>query len=74
MPNFNFPDKNDPDFADKMVNLVKELFEKNDSGIKSNPPITVPTEGLQIGSMYFDKNEEKIKVNTSSGIKTLKYE
>jgi hypothetical protein len=74
MPEFNLPDKDDPDFNNKVVSLLDQLFNTSESNIKNLDPIKDPEEGLQIGSMWFDETLEKIKVNTSTGIKVLKYE
>lgn len=74
MPDYNFPDKDDPDFSDKLSLALKDLFDKADSNVKNFSPISSPEEGLQIGSIWFDETDEKLKVNTSSGVKVLKYE
>lgn len=74
MPKFNLPNKEDPDFQDKLIQLIKDLFEQNESSIKNFIPITAPEEGLQVGSMYFDTEAQKFKVNTSTGIKTISFD
>ncbi len=74
MPNFNIPDPNDPNFADKFVQLMKDLFEQNEAKVKNFPPITNPEEGLQIGSVYFDEQTQTLKCNTSTGVRTISFD
>jgi hypothetical protein len=63
---FNLPDKDDPDFADKMVSLVRQLFEKGEKGIQDFTPIEDPDQGTQIGSVWFDTVSQKLKVKTTN--------
>lgn len=71
---YNFPDKDDPQFADKMVDLVNQLFDVANSPIKNFIPISPPEGTKQQGDIWFDSSDEKLKVNTSTGVKILKYE
>lgn len=71
---FNLPDKDDPDFADKVVGLIRQLFEGSEKSIQNFTPISDPEEGTQIGSVWFDINSGKFKAMTADGIKILKYE
>lgn len=71
---YNFPDKDDPQFADKVVDLLRVLFDKSDAPARNFSPSQTPVDLRQIGDQYFDSSDEKMKVVTSSGIKILKYE
>lgn len=71
---FNLPDKDDPDFADKVVGLIRQLFEGSEKNIQNFTPISNPEEGTQIGSMWYDRDSDKITVVTPSGIRTLKFD
>lgn len=70
---FNLPDKNDPQFADKLVNMIRSLFEDSSKQIQNFTPISTPEEGTQIGSVWYDKDTHELKVSTANGIKTLQY-
>lgn len=74
MPNYNFPDKDDPDFADKLVLAIQDLFDQNEGKVKQLPPISNPEEGLQVGAMWYDIDSDTVKVNTPTGIKTITFD
>jgi hypothetical protein len=72
---YNVPDKDDPQWGHKVVDLIRNLFEHADNPIKSHTPLDkTPDEGLQHGDLWYDNVEHKFKVNTANGVKTLKYE
>jgi len=71
---FNLPDQDDPDFANKLIASIQQLFEGTEGNIQNFTPISDPEEGTQVGSLWFDGNSGKFKVQTSNGVKILKYE
>jgi len=73
MQNFNFPTPDDPNFNQKVLELLKNLFDKSDKKTLDLSPIITPQEGNQIGTIWFDSSDETIKVNTSIGVKTVQY-
>lgn len=74
MPQFNLPTEDDPQFNTKIIDLLNELFDRAEADTKDFKPISAPTEGTQVGSMYYDTADDKIKVVTPSGVKIVKYE
>lgn len=71
---YNIPDKSDPQFADKLVDMIRILFENADKEVKNFTPFSGTPEDKQHGDIWFDSTENKLKINTSEGVKTLKYE
>ena len=72
---YNIPDKNDPQWGHKVTDLIRTLFESADNPIKNLQPLNKPPdEGVQIGDIWYDNVEHKLKVNTVSGVKTVKFE
>jgi hypothetical protein len=71
---YNFPDKDDPDFSNKVVDLIKQLFESQESPTKKFEPITAPEDSQEVGTIYFDRTQGKFKVVTEDGTKTLQFE
>lgn len=71
---YNIPDEKDPLFGKKIADLVRQLFESQDSDTKTFKPISTPDGTKQLGEIWFDSTDGKFKVNTTSGIKTIKYE
>lgn len=74
MPKFNLPDPKDENFNQKIVDLLTELFDDGESDVHNFRPIATPTEGLQIGSVWFDSSDGKLKANTSAGVKTFTFD
>lgn len=74
MPDFNIPDPSDPDFSSKMSRLMRSVYDVLEKDTKDFKPIEDPEEGLQVGSVWFDTNTGKLKINTSAGVKTLQFE
>lgn len=71
---YNFPEKDDPRFGDKVVDMLRHLFDLAGKDIKNLKPISTPDGTKQVGDFWFDSSDGKIKVNTEAGIKTIKYE
>lgn len=74
MPEFNVPAPNDPNFNEKVVNLLSRIFEQLEKITRDYKPIQDPEDALQVGSSWFNESENKIKINTSEGVKTIQYE
>jgi hypothetical protein len=74
MPEFNLPNEDDPNFNKKVISLLTQLFAKVESQTQSFEPIATPTDPTSIGTKWFDSSDNKFKVMTKDGIKTLKYE
>jgi glycerophosphoryl diester phosphodiesterase len=75
MPKFNVPDKNDPQFREKIISLLEEIFTRLETNITNFPPIDAPQDALQAGDLWFDKATGKLyirKPDETNGI--LKYE
>jgi hypothetical protein len=71
---FNLPNKDDPDFADKLVSSIQRLFESSESSIKALTPLNSDPDNSSVGDIWFDRASGKVKVMTDEGIKTLKFE
>ena len=71
---FNIPDKLDPEHAGKISELVRQLFELQGRDVKNLKPIETPDGTKQIGDMWYDAFDNKLRVNTPDGVKIVKYE
>jgi len=71
---FNLPDPKDDLFNDKMVEVMRQVIEKSNKQTLDMQPVTTPKEQLQIGSIYFDSVDHKLKIITKDGTKVVKYE
>lgn len=74
MPEFNFPNEDDPSFNKKVISMLKQLFEKVESQTKFLDPITTPTDPTPVGTNWLDSSDHKLRVMTPDGIKVVKYE
>jgi len=68
---FNLPDRDDPDFGEKVVQAIKLLYEEGDKHSKNFTPISEPLDGNQVGDVFFDQDSGKLRIVTDDGIKTV---
>jgi hypothetical protein len=73
MPEYNYPNPDDPDFNRLIVDLIRQAFEKIEAEIQQFKPIDSPDQPKD-GQMFYDGSTNKLKFVTPNGVQTLKYE
>lgn len=71
---YNLPDKDDPEYRGKVVDLLRTLFDQTGGDKKNFIPVKNPDENLQVGDVWYNSEDNKMRVNTPDGVKIIKYE
>lgn len=73
MPEYNYPEPSDPDFNKKVIDLLRQVFDKQESDIQSFNPINSPDQ-TKDGQMFYDGTTNRLKFVTPAGVKTLTFD
>lgn len=71
---YNLPSVDDPAYKEKVGDLLKFLLDQHEKQAKNLEPIKTPDENKQVGDYWLDSTTGKIMVNTTEGVKIVKYE
>lgn len=71
---YALPEKDDPQFQEKLLIALRNITDELNRPARTFTPIKPPEDGNQHGDVFFDTNDNKLKVVTPNGTQVVKYE
>lgn len=71
---YALPEKDDPDFQEKLLIALRGIVDDINRPSKNFTPIKLPEDGNQHGDMFYDSEENKLKVITPEGVRVVTFD